>query len=374
MAKNSIITFAGDGVTTQFTVNFTGGYASEDHVFCQVNEEVDGSGDPVYRTITFASEVLITVGGTVPQIGEEVRFTRQTPIDAPVNDFGAGAQFSSTSIDDSFEQVLFGIQEAQDSFSDAADAEISAAAAASSAAAAAVSAAAALASELAAGIAQVAAELAQTGAETAETNAETAETNAAASAAAALVSENAAAADAILTAADVVSTNADVVTTAADAATTTQDAIDTAADAVSTDADATAAAASAVAAAASAAAAATFDPDAYAAIAGDTLTGGFVTTEDGGGTQSSGTFTPAPSDNNFHTATNGGAFTLAHATETEAYSMVLYLVNNGSAGVVTLSGFDIVTGDDLTTTDTEAFFIYITSVDSNSHLHIVALQ
>lgn len=114
MAKNSVITKTGDGVTTQWVVNFTGGFLEEAHVTCQVNGEVDGAGDPLHRTITFINPGLIEVGGAVAPVGAPLLFERTTPIATAVNNFGGGTAFSAAAVDTSFLQVLFGVQEAQD--------------------------------------------------------------------------------------------------------------------------------------------------------------------------------------------------------------------------------------------------------------------
>ena len=114
MAKNSVITKTGDGVTTQWVVNFTGGFLEEAHVTCQVNGEVDGAGDPVYRDITFINPGLIEVGGAAAPVDAPLLFERTTPIATAVNSFGGGNAFSAAAVDTSFLQVLFGVQEAQD--------------------------------------------------------------------------------------------------------------------------------------------------------------------------------------------------------------------------------------------------------------------
>ena len=206
MAKNSIIALTGDGVTTQWTVNFTGGYMDESHVTCQVNGEVDGSQQPVYRPLTFISPGLIEVGGGAAGVGEEVLFRRTTPITSPINDFSGNAQFSSENVDLSFQQVLFGAQEAADNLADQVDIELTLAqvtamrdetqvdrdAADASAAAAATSETNAAASAAAAATSETNAGNSETAATTAATNAATSETNAGNSATAAANSETAA--------------------------------------------------------------------------------------------------------------------------------------------------------------------------------------
>lgn len=104
----------------------------------------------------------------------------------------------------------------------------------------------------------------------------------------------------------------------------------------------------------------------------DTLTKGFNATEYDAGTKSTGTFTPDPADGNFQKAVNGGAHTLAPPAST--CSIVIQYTNNGSAGAITTSGFTIVTGDAITTTDGHDFLFYVVRNNGFSHLNVVALQ
>jgi hypothetical protein len=115
-----------------------------------------------------------------------------------------------------------------------------------------------------------------------------------------------------------------------------------------------------------------FDSDILKADTDDTLTAGFASTADADGTKSSGTYTPTTAGGNFKTATNGGAHTLA--PQTEVSTIVIQYTNNGSAGAVTTSGWDAVTGDALTTTNGDDFMLYLTVVGAFQHLHVSALQ
>jgi hypothetical protein len=118
------------------------------------------------------------------------------------------------------------------------------------------------------------------------------------------------------------------------------------------------------------------DPDILKADTADVLTAGFATTPDDDGTKTTGTYTPDEATGNFKHIINGGAFTLGEPTNKS--TIIIYIVNDGSAGAITTTAWDIVTGDTLTTTDTEEFLAYLTihtngSVNK-SHLHITALQ
>ena len=115
-----------------------------------------------------------------------------------------------------------------------------------------------------------------------------------------------------------------------------------------------------------------FDADTLKADVDDTLTGGFGGTDDADGTKSSGTYTPTYAGGNFKTATNGGAHTLAPQSGTG--TIIILYTNNGSAGAITTSGYDVVTGDSFDTTNTNAFMCYSSVIGAEQHLHIVAMQ
>lgn len=103
-----------------------------------------------------------------------------------------------------------------------------------------------------------------------------------------------------------------------------------------------------------------------------TLTAGFSATSFSGGTKSSGTFTPAAASGGFQHITNGGAFTLAPPTTTTV--IILEIVNNGSAGTITTSGFTKVTGDSFTLTNGHKFSCTIQKTQNYSLLSVTALQ
>ena len=115
-----------------------------------------------------------------------------------------------------------------------------------------------------------------------------------------------------------------------------------------------------------------YDADTLKADTDDTLSGGFQYTADADGTKTSGTYTPAYTGGNVKTATNGGGHTLA--PQSGDGTLIIQYTNDGSAGSITTSGWDIVTGDSLTTTSGHDFMMYLTVVGSFQHLHIVALQ
>lgn len=98
-----------------------------------------------------------------------------------------------------------------------------------------------------------------------------------------------------------------------------------------------------------------------------TLTGGFAITSFSNGTKSSGTLTPDPNNGNIQHYTNGGAHTLAPPSS--ACSIILECTN-ASAGALTTSGFNVVSGDTYSTAGTQKYIFYITKTNSYSELHI----
>jgi hypothetical protein len=107
-----------------------------------------------------------------------------------------------------------------------------------------------------------------------------------------------------------------------------------------------------------------------------TLGAGFpITAHDygGGSPVSSGTVTVDFTKTGLAYYTNGGAHTLA-ADSVDGLQIIL-VTNNGSAGLITLSGITLTpNSDELTTTDTEAFMILVMRINGTSYAHQVALQ
>ena len=117
---------------------------------------------------------------------------------------------------------------------------------------------------------------------------------------------------------------------------------------------------------------AAYNADTLFADVADNLTKGFSTTVHDAGTKSSGTYTPDQDNGNIQKAVNGGAHTLAPTTDNCA--VIIQYTNNASAGTITTSGFTLVDGDDLTTTNGHDFFFYLTKANGFSLLTVKALQ
>jgi len=99
---------------------------------------------------------------------------------------------------------------------------------------------------------------------------------------------------------------------------------------------------------------------------------GFSATTFDLGTNASGTETLDESNGNFQKGVNGGAHTLA--PQSNDSTIVVQYTNNASAGTITVSGFDTVTGDSLTTTNGHDFLMFSTVIGSFQNLNVVALQ
>ena len=115
-----------------------------------------------------------------------------------------------------------------------------------------------------------------------------------------------------------------------------------------------------------------YNADTLFADVADNLTVGFSTTVHDAGTKSSGTYTPDQDDGNIQKAVNGGAHTLAPTTDDCA--VIIQYTNNASAGTITTSGFTLVDGDTITTTNGHDFFFYLTKANGFSLLTVKALQ
>ena len=105
----------------------------------------------------------------------------------------------------------------------------------------------------------------------------------------------------------------------------------------------------------------------------DNVTAGYTATADNDGEQSSGTYTPDPAGGNLKRITNGGSFTLAAPTAAGDYTMVIQMTNT-AAGTVSTSGFNKVSGNSITTTIGDDFFLFITKINGFTSLTVQALQ
>lgn len=84
------------------------------------------------------------------------------------------------------------------------------------------------------------------------------------------------------------------------------------------------------------------------------------------GTKTTGTYTPAIAGGNIRSIINGGAHTIAaDANNTTAYTAIVMITNNASAGAITQSGWSRAwDGDPLTTVNGAIFLLFITKIGS----------
>lgn len=108
---NSVVTATGDGVTVQYTLTFTLGILRRDYITCRVGSEVDGAGDPVYRTLEWVSDSIVNVQGTVPANGESIVFTRTVPKNALIHDYSNGVPVEESNLDESNLQTIMAVHE-----------------------------------------------------------------------------------------------------------------------------------------------------------------------------------------------------------------------------------------------------------------------
>lgn len=113
MALSEVI-IPSDGVTTLLTVDFALGYIDVTHITCRAGEEVDGGGDPVYRTFTFISTTLVQVDGAAPPIGQTWQFKRTIPKDELIVNWEDGDAITAENLDTAQKQSIMMTHEALD--------------------------------------------------------------------------------------------------------------------------------------------------------------------------------------------------------------------------------------------------------------------
>lgn len=110
----SIINYTGDGVTTQYAINFGLGILARTDVQCRVNNEVDGLSQPVYRSLTWINDGLVQIQGAVPGVGVPIKFTRTVSKTTLIHDYTNGEPIEESNLDDTAKQTLMAVQEVLD--------------------------------------------------------------------------------------------------------------------------------------------------------------------------------------------------------------------------------------------------------------------
>jgi hypothetical protein len=109
----SIIETVGNG-SSQYPINFTLGYNSQDEVKCQVNGAVDGLGDPVYSALTWINPGLVEVAGGPFDGDDDLVFTRTVDKTELIHDYSNGEAIEELNLDESNKQTLMAIHEVLD--------------------------------------------------------------------------------------------------------------------------------------------------------------------------------------------------------------------------------------------------------------------
>ena len=110
----SIIQYTATGLTNTYAINFALGFNNRNEVTCQVNNEVDGLGAPVYRTLTWINDGLATVDGALLTAGWPVVFKRTVSKTTLIHDYSNGEAIEESNLDESNKQTMMAVQEVLD--------------------------------------------------------------------------------------------------------------------------------------------------------------------------------------------------------------------------------------------------------------------
>lgn len=110
----SIIQYTATGLTNTYAINFALGFNNRNEVTCQVNNEVDGLGAPVYRSLTWINDGLVTVDGVLLTAGWPVVFKRTVTKTTLIHDYSNGEAIEESNLDESNKQNLMAIHEVLD--------------------------------------------------------------------------------------------------------------------------------------------------------------------------------------------------------------------------------------------------------------------
>jgi hypothetical protein len=103
-----------DGSTTLLVVDFALGIINSNEVTVRAGNEVDGAGNPLFRTFTLTSPTLMQVDGDAPPIGVDWIITRTVPKDVLLVDWSDGDPITGKNLDTAQLQALHMTHEALD--------------------------------------------------------------------------------------------------------------------------------------------------------------------------------------------------------------------------------------------------------------------
>jgi hypothetical protein len=110
----SVIVYPGNGSTKQYSIPFSLGYINESDITCRVGSEVDGTGAPLYRTLTFLSPTLVEHSGAAAATGVNVIFTRTVARTNLIVDYSNGDIINEENLNTSQLQALMLVHEVLD--------------------------------------------------------------------------------------------------------------------------------------------------------------------------------------------------------------------------------------------------------------------
>jgi hypothetical protein len=108
----TLLTYIGDGSTTDYVVNFTGGYINQADVKVYVQGETDSAGNKAFRLFTWLDTGNIRLASAVPS-GQILYIERKTNIDSLAVIFEDGQIIDEDRLNDAHQQLLNAIQEAK---------------------------------------------------------------------------------------------------------------------------------------------------------------------------------------------------------------------------------------------------------------------
>ncbi|ATI16347.1 tail fiber protein [Caulobacter phage Lullwater] len=113
----SINTFPGDGSTTSFNINFSGGYIQQSHVKGYIDNMDDTRTDVI---VTFTGPSTVSTSAPAP-VGKNMVIWRDTPKSSPMVDFTDGSIVNEANLDKIARQAVFVSAEMVDRFATVAD-------------------------------------------------------------------------------------------------------------------------------------------------------------------------------------------------------------------------------------------------------------
>jgi hypothetical protein len=98
MAYSQVV-IPSDGTTTLLVVNFALGYINKSYITVWAEGEVDGAGNPVYRSFNFINTTQMQVSGSAPPVGKNWIISRVVPKSQLIVDWEDGDSITGDNLD-----------------------------------------------------------------------------------------------------------------------------------------------------------------------------------------------------------------------------------------------------------------------------------